>query len=38
MLQCMTRSDILALLEPVIDPDLGQTLGALGAIHDVEIS
>ena len=34
----MTRSDILALLEPVIDPDLGQTLGALGAIHDVEIS
>lgn len=25
------------LLEPIVDPDLGETLGALGAIHDVTV-
>lgn len=34
----MTPSDIRTLLEPVLDTDLGRTLGALGAIHDVEVT
>ncbi len=38
MLQQMTKSDIISILEPIIDTDLGQSLAALGAIHDVEIS
>jgi ATP-binding protein involved in chromosome partitioning len=34
----MTPNEIRTLLEPVIDTDLGRSLGSLGAIHDVEVT
>lgn len=34
----MNSADIQTLLESIIDPDLGKTLGALSAIHSVEIA
>ena len=34
----MTSEQIQQLLEPIIDPDLNITLGALGAIHGVEVA
>jgi ATP-binding protein involved in chromosome partitioning len=37
-LPTMTSADIQQLLEPIIDPDLGKSLGSLGAIHSVEIA
>lgn len=33
----MTKADVIALLNPIVDPDLGRSLGALNAIHDVEV-
>ncbi len=33
----MTSADILSLINPIIDPDLDRSLGALGAIHNVEV-
>lgn len=38
MLPTMTSEQIQQLLEPIIDPDLNLTLGALGAIHGVEVA
>ncbi|MCX6140462.1 MAG: Mrp/NBP35 family ATP-binding protein [Candidatus Kapabacteria bacterium] len=34
----MTPNDVRILLEAVIDTDLDQTLGSLGAVHDVEVT
>ena len=33
----MTEADIQRLLDPILDPDLGQPLSSLGAIHKIEV-
>ena len=33
----MTKEDIRALIEPIVDPDLGGSLKELSAIHDIQV-
>ena len=34
----MTDSQIRALLDPILDPDLGEPLAKLGAIHSIQVN